>query len=80
MLGRKDKVYSEARCLSGFVKTHKYPKWEYSCEFECSESKSEQAPCKNALCVGLKRKGMVCVVQMKGKHRGMLTVGFQLLC
>ena len=77
---KENTVDSEARSLLGFVKEQKHFQWEYSFEFECWESKREQVTIENASCVGLKRKGMVCAVQVKGKHLGRLMAGLQLPC
>lgn len=77
---KENAVDSEARCPLGFIKAQKHFRWEYSFEFECWESKREQVTIENASCVGLKRKGMVCAVQVKGKHLGMLMVELQLPC
>lgn len=75
---KENTVDSEARCVLGFIKAQKHFLWEHGFEFERWESKREQVTIENALCVGQKRKGMACAVQVKGKHLGMLMVGLQL--
>lgn len=76
---RNDRKYFRLRGQC-FIKAQKHFQREYSFELELWESKRERVTTGSALCIGCKRRSMVCAPQVKGKLLGMLMAGLQLPC